>query len=138
MSERRGGPFDLFTVNDAKFYQRSLLVEDGLMGACAKTRGVTPNTWMKPCAHFPGPAVPARHRRVPDATGLETAVEFRDGRARAKCACALCDISGVNRAGGNCGRTATVSEMRQNRAVVAPSVPSNHRCCIMGHGKATW
>eukprot|EP01045_Picozoa_sp_COSAG04_P056909 COSAG04_NODE_26836_length_290_cov_0.806283_1_plen_37_part_10 len=37
MSERRGGPFDLFTVNDAKFYQRSLLVEDGLMGACAKT-----------------------------------------------------------------------------------------------------
>ena len=60
MSERRGGPFDLFTVNDAKFYQRSLLVEDGLMGACAKTRGVTPNTWMKTCAHFPGPAVPAR------------------------------------------------------------------------------
>ena len=55
MSERRCGPFDLFTVNDAKFYQRSLLVEDGLMGACAKTRGVTPNTWMKTCA----PAVPA-------------------------------------------------------------------------------
>ena len=59
MSERRGGPFDLFTVNDAKFYQRSLLVEDGLMGACAKTRGVTPNTWMKTCA----PAVPARQPR---------------------------------------------------------------------------
>ena len=55
MSERRGGPFDLFTVNDAKFYQRSLLVEDGLMGACAKTRGVTPNTWMKTCAPSPGP-----------------------------------------------------------------------------------
>ena len=47
MSEARGGPVDLFSVTGGRFFQRSMAVESGFIGAAnQKHATVTPNTWM--------------------------------------------------------------------------------------------
>lgn len=47
MSEARGGPVDLFSVNGGRMFQRSMAVESGFLGAANQTRPcVTPSTWM--------------------------------------------------------------------------------------------
>jgi hypothetical protein len=70
MSERRGGPVDLFAVEGQRSFQRSMMVEGGFMGAASQKRScVTPNTWMNTCAKprspRPPPVPPAPTRTVP-------------------------------------------------------------------------
>ena len=58
MSERRGGPVDLYSVGGQRDFERALMVEAGFLGGSAQRRGVTPKTWMNTCE-------PRLHRHDP-------------------------------------------------------------------------